>query len=191
MYIERFLKFERIEVRFSGNLVCCTLIISTQVHSAMKFCLSIILVIFILALASAFRPTTSRESRGSFLFSTTNEADCWREARPVHSKLEVTRATEDELREMNVKEWPIWTTEGSPKYIVGKKAPVKVYDTNELSYIINGSMKIWDTETGVATLVEAGDFITFPRGCSVQWEVLETITKHWFCYKNDGSPDLD
>ena len=34
---EKFLKFERIEVRFSGNLVCCTLIISTQVHSAMKF----------------------------------------------------------------------------------------------------------------------------------------------------------
>ena len=137
---------------------------------------------------AAFKPTSRLFARGSALFSST---ECWRAAKPVHSKFDVTRATEEEISSMNVKEWPTWTTEGSAKYKVGEKAPVKVYDTNELSYIISGSMEIYDTETGVATLVQPGDFVTFPLDYSCQWKVIETITKHWFCYKDDGSPDLD
>ena len=39
---------------------------------------------------------------------------------------------------MGVDKWPTWRTEDSPKYKVGIKSPLKVYDVNELSYIISG-----------------------------------------------------
>ena len=41
---------------------------------------------------------------------------------------------------------------GSEKYVVGKKSPLKVYDGNELSYIVSGSMDIESQETGNACL---------------------------------------
>ena len=71
------------------------------------------------------------------------------------------------------------------------KAPTKVYDTNELSYIIEGEMDIIRKDGGEISTVKAGDFVTFPDGFECNWFVKEPITKHWFCYKADGTPDLD
>lgn len=156
----------------------------------MNLILLLVLVATALAFHSPFRAMT-RSSRSSSSMSAVDEAACWKTAKPVHTEFKVSKATEEELSSMKVTEWPTWTTEGSEKYIVGEKAPVKTYDTNELSYIISGSMEIYDVETGKATLVQPGDFVTFPNDYTCQWKVIETITKHWFCYKDDGSPDLD
>ena len=91
---------------------------------------------------------------------------------------------------MDVSNWPTWSTEGSTKYVVGKTSPDKVYDTNELSYIISGSMEITPKATGVPVLVEAGDFVTFPNNFACTWFVKEIITKNYYCYNDDGSPDM-
>ena len=59
---------------------------------------------------------------------------------------------------------------------------VKVYDTNELSYIIKGKMEIIPQATGQPILVQAGDFVTFPDGFACYWYVIEPVVKHWYLY---------
>ena len=61
------------------------------------------------------------------------------------------------------------STAGSVKYVTGKKSPLKVYDCNELSYIISGKMEIIPEKTGEKILVQAGDFVTFPDGFPCYW----------------------
>ena len=111
--------------------------------------------------------------------------------RPLHTdgKFTVEKATPELLKELDVENWPTWSTKGSPKYVVGKKSPLKVYDCNELSYIIEGKMEIESQKTGEKVLVQAGDFVTFPDEFPCYWHVIEEINKHWFCYDKDGNPD--
>merc|ERR1711988_501920 len=115
----------------------------------------------------------------------------WPNAKPIHTEFKVEKASEEVLKAMKVKEkWPTWTTEGSEKYQVGITSPEKIYDTNELSYIISGSMEIIPTATGAPVQVNAGDFVTFPEGFACKWHVKEPINKHWFCYLENGEPDV-
>lgn len=115
----------------------------------------------------------------------------WANAKPVHTEFKVEKASEEVLKAMEVREkWPTWTTEGSEKYKVGVTSPEKIYDTNELSYIISGSMEIIPTATGVPVQVNAGDFVTFPEDFACKWHVKEPINKHWFCYLENGDPDI-
>ena len=108
---------------------------------------------------------------------------------PMLSVFTVAKATDEQLEELGVKSWPTWSTAGS-KYKVGEISPRKVYDTNELSYIISGKMEIIPEETGEPVLVEAGDFVTFPDEMACRWHVLEEVEKHWFCYDAMGFPDV-
>lgn len=107
--------------------------------------------------------------------------------RPIHwdgfkSKFTVEKATDELMKELAVKSWPTWSTAGSAKYKVGVKSPLKVYDCNELSYIISGKMEITPQETGEPVLVQAGDFVTFPEDFACTWFVIEEVNKHWFLY---------
>mmetsp|Transcript_61530 Transcript_61530/g.99499 ORF Transcript_61530/g.99499 Transcript_61530/m.99499 type:complete len:155 (-) Transcript_61530:60-524(-) len=102
--------------------------------------------------------------------------------RPIHTKFTVEKATEEQKAELGVENWGVWSTKGSAKYIVGKRSPLKVYDCNELSYIISGKMEIIPEETGEAVLVQAGDFVTFPDGFPCYWHVIEEINKHYYIY---------
>ena len=102
--------------------------------------------------------------------------------RPIHKDFTVEKATPEKMEELGVKSWPTWSTAGSEKYKVGIKSPLKVYDSNELSYIISGDMEIIPKETGVPVPVRAGDFVTFPDGFECYWFVKETIKKHWYIY---------
>ena len=108
----------------------------------------------------------------------------------MKSVFTVEKASEDLISSMKVKSWPTWSTEGSAKYKVGEVSPLKVYDTNELSYVISGKMEIIPEETGEPVLVQAGDFVTFPDGFPCRWHVLEELEKHWFCYDAMGMPDV-
>jgi uncharacterized cupin superfamily protein len=102
--------------------------------------------------------------------------------RPLHKEFTVEKATPELKEELNVKSWGVWSTEDSSKYRVGIKSPLKVYDTNELSYIISGKMEIIPQATGVPVLVQAGDFVTFPDGFACYWYVIEPVVKHWYLY---------
>jgi len=130
--------------------------------------------------------------------------------RPLHKEFTVEKATPEQLEEMQVKSWGQWSTKGSPKYKVGVKSPLKVYDCNELSYIISGKMEIIPEATGEPVLVQvdkrtlpfwrsnislprqdsehhapsaqAGDFVTFPDGFPCYWYVIEEINKHYYIY---------
>ncbi len=84
--------------------------------------------------------------------------------------------------QLNVASWGVWSTQGSAKYKVEVKSPKKVYDTNELSYIISGKMEITPEATGVPVLVQAGDFVTFPDGFACYWYVIEPVVKNWYLY---------
>ena len=102
--------------------------------------------------------------------------------RPIHKEFTVEKASPEMLEELAVKTWPTWSTAGSEKYKVGIKSPLKVYDTNELSYIISGDMEIIPKDTGVPVPVKPGDFVTFPDGFECYWFVKETVKKHWYLY---------
>jgi uncharacterized cupin superfamily protein len=68
---------------------------------------------------------------------------------------------------------------------VGIKSPLKVYDNNELSYIISGKVTITPDEgpnKGVPILVKAGDFVFFPDGFSCYWFVEEVVTKNYYLW---------
>jgi len=102
--------------------------------------------------------------------------------KPIHKEFTVEKATPEKLDELGVKSWPTWSTAGSEKYKVGIKSPLKVYDTNELSYIISGDMEIIPKETGIPVPVRAGDFVTFPDGFECYWFVKEVVKKNWYLY---------
>ncbi len=134
----------------------------------------------------AFQPT----HRGLAPARTVRTADVtmnWVKAKPIHKDPEnpmksvftVEKATEEKIAELGVKSWPTWSTEGSAKYKTGEISPLKVYDTNELSYIISGKMEIIPEETGEPVLVEAGGarwpLASAPLELSTQKRVFECL----------------
>lgn len=150
--------------------------VSQKYPPEMKNNLLGVVLVMMLMLSAAFRPSSVRglgavRSFGLFGFP-----------RPLHKTFTVEAATPELINELGVKTWPTWSTQGSEKYITGKKSPLKVYDSNELSFIISGSMEIIDAETGASSLVKAGDFVTFPDGFQCYWFVKETVRKHWYLY---------
>lgn len=106
--------------------------------------------------------------------------------RPIHKEFTVEKGTPEKKELLDVKSWPTWSTAGSEKYKVGIRSPMKVYDTNELSYIISGKMNITpiddNNQPKEPVLVQAGDFVTFPDGFACYWDVIETVKKHWYLY---------
>lgn len=141
------------------------------------------LAVAMLPAASAFAPS-SFALRGAL--GTRNPAGLCQLSmgkRPLHTSGEFTveKATPELMEDLEVKRWPTWSTAGT-KYKVGEKSPLKVYDMNELSYIIKGKMEIESKKTGEKVLVQAGDFVTFPDEFACYWHVIEEIEKHWYLY---------
>lgn len=139
--------------------------------------LVLITTVMMLTLAAAFRTRSTFRGQGVL-----RSFGVYGAPRPLHKTFTVETATPELMNDLGVKSWPTWSTQGSEKYVTGKKSPLKVYDSNELSYIISGSMEIIDAETGTSSLVKAGDFVTFPDGFSCYWFVKETVRKHWYLY---------
>ena len=147
---------------------------------------ALLVVMALLVLCATVSSFTVRSKSARYSPSVLKMADDqWASAKVVSDKFEVVKATDAMLADMKVTEWPTWTTAGSEKYKVGVVSPEKVYDTNELSYIISGSMEIIPKD-GEAVLVQAGDFVTFPENFACNWKVIEEINKHWYCYDFDA-----
>ncbi len=96
------------------------------------------------------------------------------------SNIIVSKATQDELNQLNVSKWPTW------------KKEVSVFDWHfpeqEIAYIITGECVVTPVDSqgklGVPVSFAAGDLVTFPEGLSVKWEVKKALHKH---YKLDGN----
>jgi len=76
----------------------------------------------------------------------------------------------EELEKMGVFNWPIWTKEVS-------EFPW-TYDMEETCYFLEGRV-IVTPDGGEPVEVGAGDLVTFPRGMSCTWKVIEPVRKHY------------
>lgn len=90
--------------------------------------------------------------------SVTNDIYC--EHKPSPAKLEV----------LGVYDWPVWSKEVS-------SFPWS-YKDQESCYIIKGRV-IVTPDGGEPQEFKRGDLITFPKGLSCRWEVLEAVEKHY------------
>lgn len=101
--------------------------------------------------------------------------------RVLHEGFFVEKATDHTLNELDVLNWPIWTTSDKPKWAVGNQNADKVMPYSELSYVIKGKLEIIPP-SGEKVIIKEGDFVTFPEGFKSSWRVLEELTWHYYLY---------
>ena len=101
--------------------------------------------------------------------------------RVLHNDFRVVKASEKMLQDLDVSNWPTWTTSDKEKWAVGNQNADKVMPYGELSYMISGKLEIV-LPGGEIVLVEPGDFVTFPEGFKSSWRVLEELTWHYYLY---------
>jgi len=78
--------------------------------------------------------------------------------------------SEERLKELGVRDWPIWTKEVS-------EFPWE-YDAEEVCYILEGEATV--TPDGDAPVhIQAGDLVTFPQGMTCTWKITRDIRKHY------------
>jgi len=76
----------------------------------------------------------------------------------------------EEQEQMGLHAWPIWEKEESEFSWE--------YSEQETCYIISGRVIV--TPDGSDPVeIEAGDFVTFPRGMACRWDIKEKIRKHF------------
>jgi uncharacterized cupin superfamily protein len=85
--------------------------------------------------------------------------------------IEIDRApSEEKLRDLGVRGWPIWTKERST-------FPWS-YDEPETCYFLDGDV-IVAPEGGEPVRIGKGDLVTFPRGLTCTWQVVAAVRKHY------------
>jgi uncharacterized cupin superfamily protein len=84
-------------------------------------------------------------------------------------KIEVKTPTKDELKKLNVENWPIWECE--PSEFDWE------YDEDEQCYFLEGKVKVISNEGEV--VIKKGDFVKFPKGLKCRWVVHERVKKHY------------
>jgi hypothetical protein len=85
------------------------------------------------------------------------------------AKIEVRKATEQELNRLGCKGWPIWTCEVS-KFDWH-------YDEKETCYVLEGQVTV--TAKGQTVSFGPGDIVTFPQGLDCVWDVSAPVKKHY------------
>jgi hypothetical protein len=90
---------------------------------------------------------------------------------PTMSDIKIIKnATDEQLEEMGVNNWPIWEKETS-------SFPWS-YDSNETCYFLDGDV-IVTPEGGQPVAMGKGDLVTFPSGMSCTWEIRSPVRKHY------------
>lgn len=82
----------------------------------------------------------------------------------------VNDPSQETLEQLGVTQWPIWEKETSTF--------PWTYDADEICYILEGHVRV-TPENGEPVEIKAGDLVTFPKGMSCTWEVIEPIRKHY------------
>ena len=85
------------------------------------------------------------------------------------SEIKVSKPTEEELQDMNVRTWGTWGCEVSTFDWE--------YDAVETCYLLEGEVTV-RTATG-ETRLQAGDLVTFPKGLQCVWDVKQAVRKHF------------
>lgn len=87
------------------------------------------------------------------------------------AEIKVNKApTEEQLKELGVFEWPIWTKEAS-------EFPWS-YDDSETCYFLEGEVVV-TPEGGEPVEVGVGDLVTFPKGMACTWKIRKDVKKHY------------
>jgi hypothetical protein len=100
----------------------------------------------------------------------------------LSTEFQIQKASSSQLQQLDVKNWPTWTTSDKPKWGVGNQVVDKEMPYGELSYVLSGKLEIIPQSTGVPEIVNVGDFVTFPKGFVASWKVLEELTWHYYLY---------
>ena len=102
--------------------------------------------------------------------------------RVLHNTFAVQAADHQLLMELDVQNWPTWTTAGNDRWVEHVTRKDKEMPYGELSYLISGKLEIVPKDTGIPVIVNPGDFVTFPEGFVSDWTVLEELTWHYYLY---------
>jgi uncharacterized cupin superfamily protein len=78
--------------------------------------------------------------------------------------------TPEQLEQLKVKQWPIWTKEIS-------EFPW-TYDDPETCYFLEGEVTVKPDGEDEVT-VGKGDLVTFPSGMSCTWKITTPVKKHY------------
>lgn len=84
-------------------------------------------------------------------------------------KIKVEKMSLDEAQKKGITNWPIWEKEVSEFDWS--------YDSTEKCYILEGETTVKTDEGDV--LIQAGDFVEFPKGLSCVWQITSPIRKHY------------
>tara|TARA_B100000212_G_C27261248_1_gene484605 strand:- start:99 stop:374 length:276 start_codon:yes stop_codon:yes gene_type:complete len=77
---------------------------------------------------------------------------------------------EDTVKELGIKNWPIWTCETSTFDWT--------YDEKETCFLLEGEVTV-TPERGQPVKFKAGDLVTFPAGMKCRWDVQQAVRKHY------------
>lgn len=102
--------------------------------------------------------------------------------RVLHAKFAVEPASDALLAELDVSNWPTWTTASNENWRVGVTRVDKVMPYGELSHMISGELEIVPQGGGAPVIVRPGDFVTFPFGFVASWTVRKELTWHYYLY---------
>ena len=78
--------------------------------------------------------------------------------------------SKEQLAELGVNGWPIWTKEAS-------RFPWS-YDASETCYFLAGEL-IVTPDGGEPVAMGKGDLVVFPKGMSCTWEIRKDVRKHY------------
>jgi uncharacterized cupin superfamily protein len=85
-------------------------------------------------------------------------------------EIKVEKLSAEELKKRGVFGWPVWTKEVS-------RFPWS-YDSVEECYILQGDVTV-EAKGGEKVFFGEGDFVTFPKGLSCNWDIKKSVRKHY------------
>ena len=84
-------------------------------------------------------------------------------------RIDVHKATPEELRRLNCASWPIWAC-GVSKFDY-------FYDDKETCHVLEGQVTV--SAEGQTVSFGPGDIVIFPKGLSCVWDVTQPVRKHY------------
>lgn len=84
--------------------------------------------------------------------------------------IEIKSISEQEKEALKISAWPIWEK--------GVSEFDWYYDDTEVCYILEGRVYV-STPDGKEVEINADDYVTFPKGLSCKWKIVEPIRKHY------------
>ena len=85
-------------------------------------------------------------------------------------QISVQKLSQDDLKKKGVFQWPVWSKEVS-------NFPW-TYDSIEECYLLEGQVSVQTPEGNKVTFGK-GDFVTFPKGISCNWDIKQAVRKHY------------